>query len=68
MSLIVNLSERVIMNISVCISLNESSSMISFMNTSVCMNLQGSPRRSKSNNMYMSMNKNVSMSCACVSE
>ncbi len=51
MRLIINLSERVIMNTSVGINLNECSSMIRYMNVSAYINLLISPSGSKNMNM-----------------
>ncbi len=53
-----NLSKRVIMNMRVSIGLNESSSMIRYMNISKCMNLLMSLSGSKN----MNLNKN----CVCI--
>ncbi len=57
-SLIVNLSDRVIMNMSVSINLNGGSSMIRYMNISMYMNLLMSLSGSK--NMKMCVSKSVS--------
>ncbi len=66
MCLIVNLSERVIMNVSVSINSNDGSSMISYMNISVCVNFLMSQSGSKNMNMCVDMSRSVSTS-VCVS-
>ncbi len=61
MYLIVNLSEKVIINMSVSINLNKGSIMITYMNIGMCMNLPMSRSESKNMNECVSMRVFVSL-------